>query len=69
VSDTQENAAHLDAIYAKIALIAAVTNRPYHRAPAQMKFSNPSDDSTSNSNVVSLIEVVAARRSKGPATR
>jgi hypothetical protein len=69
VSDTRDsNAAYLDAIYAKIALIAAITNRPYHRALARMKLSNPSGDNMSSSNVVSLIDVVA-RKSKGPAIR
>ena len=69
MSDTREsNGAHLDAIYAKIALIAAVTNRPYDRALARMKFGGSGDNITSSSNVVSLIEVVA-RRNKGPPTR
>ena len=69
MSDTREsNAAHLDAIYAKIALIAAMMNRPYDRALARMKLNNPSDEQTSSSNVVSLIEVIA-RRNKGPPTR
>jgi hypothetical protein len=65
MSDTQDsNAARLDAIYAKIALIAASTNAPYQQALARMKYSVSSDldDPTFPRNVISFMEASARRR-------
>jgi hypothetical protein len=68
MSNTQDtNAARLDAIYAKIALIAASINAPHQQGLARMKFSVSSDkdDHTFPHNVISFMEA-SARRRKSP---